>query len=167
MRELGIWMDGQRIGTLDGTDSRNLQISYAESWASNPSSTPLSVHAIGLTRPLEKDRSCLLVGPPARQRTGHYPLGMSQKIGREYRPTEISSLHWERLALSARIDSDQLIRDITTMATRLPEVLNEILAPLASSVLTDDERKAAEHIVESIRSWATSRLTKLGSATTK
>jgi serine/threonine-protein kinase HipA len=93
-------------------------------------------------------------------------LRMSQKIGRDYRPTEISSLHWERLALSARIDSDQLLRDITTMATRLPEVLNEILAPLASSVLTDDERKAAEHIVESIRSWATSRLTKLGSATT-
>jgi HipA-like protein len=154
MRELGIWMDGQRIGTLDGTDSRNLQISYAESWASNPSSTPLSV-------------SMPLASPVHSGKTVHAYLWGLLPDNEQVTTRWAKSFHWERLALSARIDSDQLLRDITTMATRLPEVLNEILAPLASSVLTDDETKAAEHIVESIRSWATSRLTKLGSATTK
>jgi serine/threonine-protein kinase HipA len=94
---------------------------------------------------------------------GEHPkkLRMSQKIGRDYRPTEISSLHWERLAETARIDSDRLLHDIASMATRLPELLREILAPLTDSLLTEDESKAATHIVEAIGSWATSRLGKL------
>lgn len=92
---------------------------------------------------------------------------MSQKIGRDYRPTEISSIHWERLAATARIDSDQLLHDIVSMATRLPELFREILAPLAASILTEEEAKAATHIVESIGSWATSRLTMLRSPTSK
>jgi HipA-like protein len=32
MRELAIWVDGRRLGTLDGSDSRNLKIAYDESW---------------------------------------------------------------------------------------------------------------------------------------
>jgi serine/threonine-protein kinase HipA len=94
---------------------------------------------------------------------GEHPkkLRMSQKIGRDYRPTEISSLHWERLAETSRIDSDRLLQDIASMATRLPDILKEILAPLADSILTEEEAKAATHIINSIGSWATSRLTRL------
>ncbi len=92
-------------------------------------------------------------------------LRMSQKIGREYRPTEISSLHWERLAETARIDSDKLLRDIASMATRLPDILKEILAPLADAILTEEEAKAATHIINSIGSWATSRLSRLPATT--
>jgi serine/threonine-protein kinase HipA len=91
-------------------------------------------------------------------------LRMSQKIGRDYRPTEISSLHWERLAETARIDSDRLLHDIAAMAFRLPQLLQEILAPLTDSILTEEESKAATHIVEAIGSWATSRLPKLPSS---
>jgi serine/threonine-protein kinase HipA len=43
MRELAIWMDGRRLGTLDGTDSRNLRIAYNESWRTASDSTPLSI----------------------------------------------------------------------------------------------------------------------------
>ena len=39
MRELAIWMDGRHLGTLDGSDSRNLQIAYNESWMANATST--------------------------------------------------------------------------------------------------------------------------------
>jgi serine/threonine-protein kinase HipA len=98
---------------------------------------------------------------------GEHPkkLRMSQKIGRDYRPTEISSLHWERLAETARIDSDRLLQDIASMATHLPELLREILAPLTESILTEQESKAATHIINSIGSWATSRLTRLPDTT--
>ncbi len=98
---------------------------------------------------------------------GEHPkkLRMSQKIGRDYRPTEISSLHWERLAETARIDSDRLLHDIASMATRLPDLLSEILAPLTESILTEEEAKAATHIIDSIGSWATSRLTRLPAIT--
>jgi serine/threonine-protein kinase HipA len=43
MRELAIWVDGRRLGTLDGSDSRNLKIAYDESWSSGENSTPLSI----------------------------------------------------------------------------------------------------------------------------
>jgi serine/threonine-protein kinase HipA len=94
---------------------------------------------------------------------GEHPkkLRMSQKVGRDYRPTEISSLHWERLAETARIDSDKLLHDIASMAARLPGLLRETLDPLTDSVLTEEEAKAATHIIESIGSWATSRRTRL------
>jgi HipA-like protein len=43
MRELAIWMDGRQLGTLDGSDNRNLQVEYDESWFSAADSTRLSI----------------------------------------------------------------------------------------------------------------------------
>lgn len=41
--ELHIWMGGDRVGVLDGTDRRNLRIIYDRGWIEQPWSTPLSV----------------------------------------------------------------------------------------------------------------------------
>jgi hypothetical protein len=49
-------------------------------------------------------------------------------------------------------------RQLGTLDGSDSRILREILAPLADSILTEEEAKAATHIINSIGSWATSRL---------
>jgi len=80
-------------------------------------------------------------------------LRMAQKVGGEYPPTIISRRHWERLASMARVDVDELLHDIESMAARLPEALSNAVS---TSDLTGDDRSRASVIAASIAGWATS-----------
>jgi serine/threonine-protein kinase HipA len=43
MSELAIWMNGQRVGALDGTDRDRLRVTYDTEWLDHPDATPLSL----------------------------------------------------------------------------------------------------------------------------
>jgi serine/threonine-protein kinase HipA len=43
MAELVIWMDGRRVGVLDGTDRDSLRLAYDPDWIADPDATALSV----------------------------------------------------------------------------------------------------------------------------
>jgi serine/threonine-protein kinase HipA len=77
-------------------------------------------------------------------------LKMAQKIGGEYRATSIARRHWERLAKSAHIDSDDLIHDIISMAARLPDAISTLTK---QPQLNSSERKATQHLLNSLRPW--------------
>ena len=75
---------------------------------------------------------------------------MAQKIGGEYRPSFIQRGHWERLARSLGLGSDEAYARITALAARLADASSE-------SGLTLDESRIADTIRDQITSWAATR----------
>jgi serine/threonine-protein kinase HipA len=79
---------------------------------------------------------------------------MAQKIGGEYRPSFIHRRHWERLARSLGLGSDEAYARITALAARLPDALADAAS---ESGLTVDERRIADTIRDRITRWAAAR----------
>ena len=79
---------------------------------------------------------------------------MAQKIGGEYRPAFIQRRHWERMARSLGIGSDEAHARITSLAERLPDGLADAVG---TSRLTPDEQRIANAIRDQISSWAAGR----------
>jgi serine/threonine-protein kinase HipA len=79
---------------------------------------------------------------------------MAQKIGGEHRPSFIQRRHWERLARSLGLGSDEAQARIRALAEHLPDALADATS---ESLLTDDERRIADTIRDQIVSWAAER----------
>ena len=84
---------------------------------------------------------------------------MAQKIGGEYRPSFIQRRHWERMARSLGLGSDEAHARITALAERLPDALGDAAN---ESHLTVDEQRIADTIRDQISSWAAARVDELG-----
>ncbi len=83
---------------------------------------------------------------------------MAQKIGGEYRPAFIQRRHWERMARSLGLGSDEAHARITALAERLPDALRDAAS---ESHLTVDEQRISDAIRDQISSWATARVDEL------
>jgi serine/threonine-protein kinase HipA len=79
---------------------------------------------------------------------------MAQKIGGEHRPSFIQRRHWERLARSLGLGSDEAQARIRALAEHLPDALADATS---ESLLTDDERRIADTVRDQIVSWAAER----------
>ncbi len=79
---------------------------------------------------------------------------MAQKIGGEHRPSFIQRRHWERLARSLGIGSDEAYARITALAECLPDALADATS---ESGLTVDEQRIADTIRDGISSWSAAR----------
>lgn len=79
---------------------------------------------------------------------------MAQNIGGEYRPSFIQRRHWERMARSLGLGSDEAQARIRALAERLPDALADAAS---ESSLTVDERRIADTIRDQIVSWAAGR----------
>ena len=79
---------------------------------------------------------------------------LAQKIGGEYRPSFIQRRHWDRLARSLGLGSDQAYARIMALAERLPDALADAAS---ESSLTVDEQRIAATIRDQITSWAAAR----------
>lgn len=89
----------------------------------------------------------------------HAPkVSMAQKIGGEYKAGKIGTRHWRRLAAAAGIDPDALLQRLHLMATAIPDAFSEATA---ESALTNEERRTAAAITDTIARWATTRLADL------
>ncbi len=84
---------------------------------------------------------------------------MAHKIGGEYRPSFIQRRHWERMARSLGLGSDEAHARITALAERLPDALADAAG---ASHLTFDEQRIADAIRDQISSWAAARVDELG-----
>lgn len=84
---------------------------------------------------------------------------MAQKIGGEYRASFVQRRHWERMARSLGLGSDEALARITALAERLPDALRDAAN---ESHLTVDEQRIADAIRDQISSWATARVDELG-----
>jgi serine/threonine-protein kinase HipA len=84
---------------------------------------------------------------------------MAHKIGGEYRPSFIQRRHWERMARSLGLGSDEAHARITALAARLPDALSDTAS---ESHLTVEEQRIADAIRDQISSWATARVDELG-----
>ena len=80
---------------------------------------------------------------------------MAQKIGGEYRPSFIQRRHWERMARSLGLGSDEAHARITALAERLPDALGDAAN---ESHLTVDEQRIADTIRDQISNWAAARV---------
>jgi serine/threonine-protein kinase HipA len=83
---------------------------------------------------------------------------MAHKIGGENRPTFIQRRHWERMARSLGLGSDEAHARITALAARLPDALRDTAS---ESHLTVDEQRIADAIRDQISRWATARVDEL------
>lgn len=79
---------------------------------------------------------------------------MAQEIGGEDRPSFIQRRHWERMARSLGLGSDEAHARITALAERLPDALADTAS---ESHLTVDERRIADTIRDQIVIWAAGR----------
>jgi serine/threonine-protein kinase HipA len=84
---------------------------------------------------------------------------MAQKIGGEHRPSFIQRRHWERMARSLGLGSDEAYARITALAERLPDALGDAAS---GSHLTVGEQRIADTIRDQISSWAAARVDELG-----
>lgn len=84
---------------------------------------------------------------------------MAQKIGGEHRPSFIQRRHWERMARSLGLGSDEAHARITALAERLPDALADAAR---ESHLTVDEQRIADTIRDGISSWAAARADDFG-----
>ena len=79
---------------------------------------------------------------------------MAQKIGGEHRAWFIQRRHWERMARSLGLGSDEAHARITALAERLPDALADVAG---ESHLTVDEQRIAGTIRDEISRWAAER----------
>lgn len=84
---------------------------------------------------------------------------MAQKIGGEYRACFIQRRHWERLARSLGLGSDEALPRITALAERLPDAFADAAR---ASHFNVDERRIADTIRNLITGWANARTRQLG-----
>lgn len=84
---------------------------------------------------------------------------MAQRIGGEYRPSFVQRRHWERMARSLGLGSDEAHARITALAQRLPDALGDAAS---ESHLTVDEQRIADTIRDQISRWAAARVDELG-----
>ena len=83
---------------------------------------------------------------------------MAQKIGGEYRPSFLQRRHWEQVARSLGLGSDEAHARITAVAERLPDALADAAS---ESHLTTDKQRIADNIRGQISSWAAARVDEL------
>lgn len=106
-----------------------------------------------------KNYGFLLSGPQVRlaplydvaSAAPHYhprKLKVAQKVAGEYRVMYITRRHWEQLARAVRIDADELIDDIATMAEALPDAYADAAAPLP-----EVDQKAAAQLRDALMPW--------------
>lgn len=79
---------------------------------------------------------------------------MAQKIGGEYRPSAIGRRHWDRLARSLGLGTEDVYTRIAALAQRLPDALADAVADAG---LDADERHVASVIRDLIVRWAADR----------
>lgn len=77
-------------------------------------------------------------------------LRMAQKVGGEYRPTVITTRHWDRLAREVQVDPDRLGAELDSMIGALPDALADAIA---ASDLTPAESTGAARLLDGITDW--------------
>lgn len=101
--ELGVWLLGERAGTLGLKDGR-LRFRYEARWLQKPGATPLSQ-----SLPL----LCTAVYPTLTTK-------MAMKLGSKYSFAEVQVRHWELFAVAAGLSKAQTRKRLVRMAEQLP-----------------------------------------------
>lgn len=83
---------------------------------------------------------------------------LAQKIGGEYRPHAITARHWERLARSAGMASDELVDYVDRTAQAVPDAFADAARASSRSRVV---RRHAAAIVDAIAAWSATALATL------
>jgi serine/threonine-protein kinase HipA len=78
-------------------------------------------------------------------------LRLAQKIGGEYAPTKIARRHWERLAMTSRVDTQEFLSRLTTMADAIGDTFTEARQ---KAELNARERRTAAGLVDRVARWS-------------
>jgi serine/threonine-protein kinase HipA len=80
-------------------------------------------------------------------------LRLAQKIGGEYSPTKIARRHWERVATTSRVDADELLHHLATMA----EMMADAFADARTTAgLNPGEMRTSARLIDSVATWSKS-----------